>query len=410
MKSKKVRGSSLFYAIVLSLLIGLVLTGLVSMSYYSTVEFEIHSTPSKLVSNLKNAESILFAQFGNKNEGEWHEVYEIEDPTFYKYQSWGIYQVGKVRSIVRQDTLSSSFLFGQKWSDDGVAIHLKKGISGLNISGRTKLVGNAAVPGGRIKPSFIENQSFQGNQLITGNVTEPKRPFPQLDSQLKTALSSLTTSNLRSMKTHSISELPDSLSHSFLEETQVYYSADSIAILDNQLSGNVILCAERAVYISPFCKADNVIIVAPRIYIADRFSGALQCFATEKINVSENVHLTYPSALVLQGKKTEELNIDSEVYVEGTIIVNKDKEAEKGSLEISNGVKITGLVISNGATQLKGAVHGQVITNEFYLKTGSGFYKNYLLNAEVDVTKLPDWFCGTALQSKKAYPQKIVDL
>ncbi len=402
-KKKKVKGSSLFYAVILSLLIGVLLLSLTSLNFYKAVEFEIHKNSSEQISNCRSAQAILFSEYQNKAQDTWHKIYEFENPTFYNFSAWGLYFKGTSRSIILKDTLETTYLFGEKWSNDGVAVHLKNGISGLNISGRTLLVGNAAVPGGRIKPSFIENQSFQGNQLITGSVSEPKRPFPAISNKLLNSIKKLHPLNLAGNYTDLFSEISDSLKVDFNKESKIIYSSDSISLDGFKLEDNIIVCSRKALYVGGFCKAKNIIVSAPRIYISSDFKGAIQCFATKKTIVEEGAQLSYPSSLVLWGEDAEELVLEKDIEIQGNIILYSE-DSKEATLEIESGTKITGVVYSNASSELKGSIHGQIITDEFFLITGSGFYKNYLLNAEVDVSKLPVWFSGLPLQGVKGRP------
>ena len=399
----RVKGSSLFYAVIIALLIGVVLLSLSSLNFYKSVEFELHLNSSRLNSNCNSAQAILFSEYHEKSQDTWHKVNELEDSCFYSYSPWGLYFLGKTKSHILQDTLQKTFLFGERWNNDGVAIHLKNGISGLHIAGKTKLVGNARVPGGKIKPSFSANQSFNGNEIITGTVSEPERPFPSISMRLREIITELNPKKLRLKCTGSFSKTSKFLKANFNEDGEILCSSDSISLNGYELLNHVIICSQKAIYLGSLCKAENIIVSAPRIYVAKGFKGSVQCFSSEKIIIQENAQLNYPSSAVLWGSDADEIEIGTNSILEGNIIISS-QNPEKTTLEIKDDSRISGVVYSEVSTQLKGSIHGQIITNEFFLKTGSGYYKNHLLNAEVDVSKLPKWFCGIPLNYKDRNP------
>ena len=50
-----------------------------------------------------------------------------------------------------------------------------------------------------------------------------------------------------------------------------------------------------------------------------------------------------------------------------------------------------------GYTELKGSIHGSLISSRLLLRTAAATYENHLLNAEIDLSKLPKDFVGSAV-------------
>jgi len=405
----RLKGSALFYAIVLSLLIGLVLFSIISLNYFSSIEFEINRTQPRLISNCFSAEHLLYGQFSELTANKWKRLYEIDDETYIMTKPWGVYEIGLAKSVFRGDSLEHSFLFGNKWNDDNVAIHLKSGTSGLQVAGNTKIQGDVKVPGGRVKPAFIGNRYYEGDKVVYGNIYDTEKIFPEVSNKLCLQLKEITPSWV-SQSRLVVGELKDSVSASFHQSPVIFFSADSVSITNQSYSGNIILASARAISIGKDASLNNVIITAPKVYVSSGFKGALQCFGSEKIEIQEDVTLNYPSSLILNGNGSGRIEIMERAILEGSITALKDDSNEEMDLYIRPNSTIKGQIICEGTTHLKGAVIGQVITKEFGLKTGSGYYKNHVLDGSVNVIGLPEWFCGPSLQRGQEKLQHITQL
>src|SRR6202008_4163969 len=69
-------------------------------------------------------------------------------------------------------------------------------------------------------------------------------------------------------------------------------------------------------------------------------------------------------------------------------------------LSIGKETEIYGQVYCSDATDLKGTVYGNLTTNKIVLITPAAVYKNHLLNAVVDFSKLPKAFVGANLLNR----------
>ncbi len=395
------------------MLIGIIMLSLISLNYFQTVELESYSSTVDLIENCKSAEAILLSEHKSLKPDTWIRMIELEDSTFYQVKHWGIWNIGSVKSKRRKEVISNAFVFGDKWNNNGTAIQLKNGISGLSISGRTKLTGNVFVPGGRVKPAYIEGQSFNGDQLVSGSVSETPRNFPRISTQIKNKLKALRTDQFTTDSIVKYHESIDVEAQDFTDKKLVLTSVDSIAILQKSISGNVVIKSNRAIYISPFATLENVICIAPRIYVGTGFNGRIQCIATQKIEIAEEVVLSYPSSLCLLSEKEKRASITLEKnsQLEGVLILtNELGDRTPKILKVGRDAKVTGQVICEASTEIRGTVFGQVITHDFSLKTPSASYKNHLLNAEINSSKLPDWFSGVSLEGEQGKTVKISDL
>lgn len=412
-KSRRVPASSMFYAIVLSMLIGLVLMSLISLNYFHTVELESYSSTVELIDDCKSAQALLFSKSKSMTTGEWIDCAEISDETRIKVIDWGIWQVGLVKSKKRKEEISGEFIFGNKWSNQNLAIQLKNGINGLSISGKTEITGNVHVPGGRVKPAFIEGQSFNGNRLVNGNTSETPRKFPRIDPAERSRLELLENAGFENDSIIDVYDANALIVNQFNNKTVVLYASDSLSLLDVDYQGNIIIKSEKAINISPFAKLKNVICIAPKIYISENFKGSVQCFATQNIMVSQSVRLSYPSALYLNSENEVKggITIGKESEIEGVIVLNKvPSDRTQKTIKIATGVEVKGQVYCEASLEHRGTIHGQIITHEFALRTPSASYKNYLLNATVNVHSLPSWFGGLTLENETGGISKLVDL
>jgi len=386
---------------------------IISLNYFHDIEIKSYTSTVDLIGNCKSAEAILLSEFQKKDPYQWYRATEFLDSTHYQFIPWGIWQVGLIKSKRRNELISDQFLFGSKWSNNHQAILLKNGISGLSISGKTNIIGDALVPGGRVKPAFIEGQSFNGNRLVKGSVHETPGDFPTLSQLTKDQLMAFYTADSEEDSLINYVDAADNIKQPFSKKRTVLYSRDSISVLQKQIEGHVIIKSEKAIYLSPFSKLTHVICIAPRIHIGEEFKGSIQCLATQQIHLSENTRLSYPSSTILltEPEKSGEILIDNSAVLEGVAILLKaPSDRTVKHIQLNAGAIVRGQIISEAACEIKGQVYGQVITNEFTLRTPSASYKNHLLNAEINVKELPSWFCGAMLKNHLPLATKMNDL
>jgi hypothetical protein len=148
--------------------------------------------------------------------------------------------------------------------------------------------------------------------------------------------------------------------------------------------------------------------IAPKIEIKKKTIATLQALASDTIITEEDVQLSYPSSLVVfskkENKKQPALIIGDKNKIAGQLICinNSNYPLSSCYLKLSKESELNGLIYANGYADIQAKVNGMVITNSLLLVTPSSVYEGHLLNAEIDRSKLSDYFlAGVLFEGKR---------
>ena len=125
-----------------------------------------------------------------------------------------------------------------------------------------------------------------------------------------------------------------------------------------------------------------------------------QLFTRGSINISGAVHLTYPSVVFSSTQHDDEVSIEinGTARVDGIIMqaAPLSEELVRSSkpyrVVLSDSVEVRGALFNPYQTELKGTVHGSVITYQFYLYKKPSRYVNWVLDAEINHHLRPSTF------------------
>ena len=102
--------------------------------------------------------------------------------------------------------------------------------------------------------------------------------------------------------------------------------------------------------------------------------------------------------------------LNEEATCLGVLFAWQDATDAKKQVDISVAKKavVYGQVFSCGTIDLKGCVYGSVLTNKFILRTPSAVYENHLLDATIDVSKLPVEYAGIVIMKDSSFADKRI--
>jgi hypothetical protein len=158
----------------------------------------------------------------------------------------------------------------------------------------------------------------------------------------------------------------------------------------------------------------NALFYAPKIIIEDGFTGNLQAFASDTLIVGKKCKFDFPSVLAVYRTKTSgkiiRLSMGEEVTCMGILLaVQEGKDPDKRmDVILSKADLVCGQVYSQGTLELQGTVFGSVYTSKFIVHTPSSLYENHLLNAQINVSKLPDEYVGISIEGEKTGENKKI--
>ncbi|MBN8696076.1 MAG: hypothetical protein J0L87_06065 [Bacteroidetes bacterium] len=405
-----IKAGSLFYALVISLLITIISSSLILYFYLTTIELKNIEMSQRLQLNVDSGLNLLLSNQSiiSANEGRVIDLYGMgNDSVYLKRKYWGAYEI-LISSADFKKMNEHKIAFAGYVSDPAkdYCIYLKDEDKPLSVCGKTIIRGVAYLPKVGVKRTQIEGQSFSGKVLVDGKVEKSDRNLPKINSDLIEYLNRYLTGNFSDNSDRLINIgaglSGDSISNSFLDKTILFHSNQSITVSNGLYSGNLIIYSNKPISISSSAILENCLVVSPKIIFEKNFNGTVQAFASDSIILKENVKLGYPSCIGLiqrQNAKASGILIMENDTIIGSVFAVKNSAVFLQPLGISVSEKSTvcGTLFSAGYTDLKGAVWGSLVTDRIILNTSSSVYENHLLNAEIDITKRSKYFVGINL-------------
>ena len=371
---KKIRSSSLSYALIVIIVIGGVLFSLIMLVSVSNKVFTKLEASNILI---ENAESTINYVLKN-NEGftNNYEVINVEGVGDSKVRKsfWGALKVIQYRVASQDDTLQGA-IFIEDEVIDSTALLMSKNDKSFHLGGKSTIIGNIRVPFKLVDELNLPGYGYQFNHK--GSIKESISELPEPRKFYK-------ENDFISVSENTIHE--ERINSFFNITKKVRFSVKNIENLN--LRGKFILESDHNFFLRNNNKLEDVIISAPIVEIEEGFKGVIQVYATEKVIINKNVDLNYPSVIYVSGNNNDvEVKIGEKCKVLGLVLGVSDK---KSKISISDNTIIAGDLYCSGEVDFRGVMYGAMHVNEFYLKTEESEYKNALLNFKL--YKLPEFF------------------
>ncbi|WP_299883427.1 hypothetical protein [uncultured Lacinutrix sp.] len=305
--------------------------------------------------------------------------------SFAKKKNWGFYSILSCKSVFKNDTVYKTALIGKK-SEKNIALYVTDYDKPLKLSGDITFLGDIKVPNSRIEQAYINGVS--GNKVkIKGKQLKSQDKLPKIDKEILINLNNYSTETIKNETTVFV--------NSFSNKT-IVINFEELKKLDKAtLKGNIILTSNKSITIDNSLAINDILIVAPKVYVKKGFNGNAQIIAKTEVDIEEDVSLTYPSSIYVKNDiDSVNVSIKKNTIIAGGIVINGNtyKGSLKRSLTIAEGSKIIGNVYCYGKTQLKGTIIGSIYSDRFFLKTASSNYENTILNASINRDSLPKSF------------------
>jgi hypothetical protein len=405
-----IKGSSLILSLSISLLITLVSSFFILYAQSNRIIYEQYSSRQKSIENVASGIEFLLSNQAilPVNKQTIIDLFDSgSDSVILKKRNWGGFEIISASVIEKNEIFSKSAIVGQlEKHGEKISLYLTNNKEPLSLCGNTILNGLCYLPENGVKMATIEGQNYVGNKLVNGVERTSESELPAINLEMINE-NYLYLSGIFQNDDSVINEFfSDTIIRSFDKSTLLIKLDRSANLSGIYLSGNIIIYSHDEINISNNSYLENIVIYAKSINILEGFVGSLQLFASQKINISDNVLLPYPSVVALLKDKSDEdisvVNVGENSTIKGSIFSYSKNETDHKSMVISilSKAAIYGEVYSNGYVDLKGKVYGSVHCNQFYLKTPSSVYINHLLNAEIDASKLSKFYIGINMLNK----------
>lgn len=416
-----IKAGSLFYAIVISLIIAILSSSLILFAYLTHIQFETFEINQRLQLNAGSGLNLLLSQQSlvGLNEKKSIDLYgQGIDSVELTRKPWGAYEVVISKAIFKNTSFLRIAQVG--YDQDTInmySLYMSDEDKPLALCGKTIIKGTAFLPKAGVKRAYIEGQNFIGDKLIDGVTKQSEKALPKFSEELIKNIQSVFSDKQLS-ESDSIVSIDDdlfldTLENSFLINSLLLISKDRLRISGGFYSGNIAIISDKQITVSANAVLLDVMLFAPKVIIEKEFKGNLQIFATDSVIIGKDVTLMYPSVIGLVRNNLSPviaaIVLNENDTISGSLFAYKKAEdvLKQSGLIIAEKSFIYGQVYSNGYADVKGKIVGSLMCNKILLKTPSSVYENHLLNVVIDRTKLSKHFVGINLVEESAV-KKVV--
>jgi len=392
MLRRKLKGGALYIALIISILIGTILSVFILLSNFNNRETITRLSQTQLYWNLESAINLAQSKsFVPAESHHWKKNEFNDDSIKIKKLQWGAFVLIAAETKNRHQYLQRTGLFGINSFKD-TAIMVNDFGRPVNLAGTINFNGYCFLPKGTYKTTFIEGQGFSSTGDISGNIKSAPAYIPEPGKQFIEALENC--SKEISSTTDSIITNIDVVKNKFTAKTAIF-QASNLHLESNNLKGNIKLIINNEVIIDKDAHLEDVLIIAKKVRIRKEFKGSLQVIASDSIIVEENSVLNYPSSLIVHIKENTlhdgmgTISINNNCRIEGAILCLGSKKAETPNniIALDKECEIYGLIYSSGYAGIQGKIAGNIFAQKLLLKTPSSVYENHLLNCDIDSKK-----------------------
>lgn len=386
----RLKASALAYAILISLVISLITLSVI-------MAFGLHQKRMADIGDMhrsaRNADSGILLlltdeQLASSGPVQNDLFADGLDTVRLERRPWGAYQVLISQAGCGRHQALKVVLSGSVMGDSMVTLWLADQGRPLSLCGNTRIVGTCHLPKAGVKRAYIEGKNFVGDRLIFGQQLTSGSSVPEM-------LPITFEDHLLEGQEKLIFEEMDvfTIDRSFNTPTLLISSTEDIQLDGADFSGNLLVISETAIYVGRNTKLSRCMLQAPKVTVESGFVGDVQIYG-DSVELEEGVRLDYPSGIyAINPERGHDVLIGEESTVIGQVLMG-EPSGGKGLLRIAKDARVYGIVTNQGLTELKGSVHGQLMTSGFTLRTPSSTYDNHLLNATISNEELPPEFVG----------------
>ncbi len=409
--STTVRSAATVYALMVTLLIGLLCSGLILFAVYNREEMARMEDKVVVAERCSSAmELLLHASTDSLTNQKLEELSDEECTVSGGIKNWGVYTLIYSSAKGKKSNSENSALAGSPSHayGDG-SLYLSNSRQALYLGGLALLKGAITIPQAGLKRDF-SNSGYQRETLYDGIPRISADNLPngyQVIAERGYALVAGRFNEGDSVVVYEEAREP-SLDRSFIKSTIRLTSKDTIQLENGSLSNNIVVYSPASIKVGARMKLDNVILVSPLIVIDQGFTGNCQLISSNVIRIGADVKLKYPSAILhLDDGDSLQLGsgvvIDSSASVQGSILMLNWKFASnKSVLILKKGSEFNGLLVCETRLDLRGNVQGVVHTRKFVSIGQSSYRENYLVDGVIEPWEKFDRFAGPLIDNRNS--------
>jgi len=381
-----VPASALGYAVSFLLLVGLFTSGVLFIT----------STHKRIEAHFIGQEYLIFDNYSAilygascSNPGTYKLYHPSGDTSAIQVKNWGMLKSTVVKTFNKQRTLKREALTMQETDAAYPCLYMPDQKRKIALAGGTRLEGKVFASERALERANIYRKPLKVDKLVYGELYQSERFLPPLREDVATynPASILQDVNI-------IELLPNDSTFSFGEQTVLFRNNGSFEVTQ-KVRGNLVLQSFDEIFVRSEAFLEHVILLAPRVVFEKGFQGKVQVIASEFIVCEENVHLDYPSALMLYEKKPKaeqsRISLMEGARVLGGILLTSEEPNFRKPvfLEVQDAT-VGGLVYNQGESEIRGEIIGSLYTNKLVAHAGGGVYGGHLVDAVISTKQIPE--------------------
>lgn len=400
------KAGALSYATLISLLLIALCAMLIEGQFLNAKLFEREELTVRLNDNIESGINVFLCKPGLFDYQKERTIFLFDDTmekVVIKKKLWGAFELVKVKAHSGSLIIEKNALLGSARDKDSLtALFMTRQNNYIYAAGNTLIKGNCFVPGGIIKLGQVEGTRFTGTNPVDGILHESTANLPEINRTIVNQFENYMANTEISdsiLSFEKITKMQKEISNSFENKTLLIHSDVQMLLSHIKIEGNVILHSSKIIDIDSSAKLNGIIIYAPKIRIRDFFKGEIQAFGSDTVLVGKNCKLKYPSLIGIITKGEASVEVEENSTIQGMVFLYQKENIsnKKSRVTFCKGSEIMGSVFCNSNLDLKGKISGNVFCNSLVVKLKTSLYENYLLDAEINATKLPGFYVSPVI-------------
>ncbi|MGH7600507.1 MAG: PilX N-terminal domain-containing pilus assembly protein [bacterium] len=300
----------------------------------------------------------------------------------------------------------------------------------LVVTGRNRIVGDVTVGPEGVKKGRIKGRDFEGDKPVDGQVIRQHRPqMPyfnpmMMETVLREYLEVLENpsgdqvfgdrffvdgeifplTQKQSLHVHGNVRLDYSGADTAIHGPGMISSAGNIIIQNHtRIAGYAELIAAGKIIVEDHARLENCILFAKQgIEVSGYGKIEGQLLSPGDIVLKEHAALSYPSLVYCPGAVRDQtwqgqIALQDQATVRGTVMLfpgkkHNDEMHDATILSLGKNAKVVGAVYARNHTSQQGTIYGTAVTGQFFLYESPTIYLNWLQDAVMDRSQLPEGF------------------
>lgn len=304
--------------------------------------------------------------------------------------AFGMLDLIRVSASVQGRVVYEEVLAGGAFPTDRV-LELDGRAGPLQLAGDARVIGNVRVPGADVRRGYIEGKPFSGSTLVEGAVERQEGRLTIVMEEDRRRVARFAGAGAVGQPSPCEEGTGISRAERSADATVPFIQLSGPTTWSHAtLDGPAVIACDDTLTIAGDAVLRHCLIRAPFIRFSKGFQGTVQAFATQGIDVEEEVELTYPSLLaVVRDARRDDaafIAIGTGAHVQGGVwLLDEAVRGRSGaSLRIDADAVVEGEVLVEGSVQHHGVIRGILKAQEFLLRTASSIYRGYLMDGSLE--------------------------